>query len=118
MKQILARSSLCCLLIVSLSAVVFAQSSSPSMTSNQFLTNSGAAAKANDKLKSDVVKMVADTRARPGGPPPMAQFPTPQRNNLSKTAKIAIVAGVVLVIVAIVIVHEARQFHCESRCVL
>jgi hypothetical protein len=42
----------------------------------------------------------------------------PQRNNLSKTAKIAIVAGIVLVVIAIVIVHEVRDFHCESRCVL
>ena len=29
-----------------------------------------------------------------------------------------IVAGIVLVVIAIIIVHEVREFHCESRCVL
>jgi hypothetical protein len=100
--------------------MTFAQSAPQSKTTSQFLTNPDAAstAKPNEKLKSDVAKMVAETKAGRKGAPATSQFPMPQRNNLSKTAKIAIVAGIVLVIVAIIIVHEVREFHCESRCVL
>jgi hypothetical protein len=120
MKQTVARSAVACVLIVALAAVVFAQSSPQSKTSNQFLTNpdSSNTAKPNEKLKSDVAKMVAETKAGRRGAPATSSFPQPQRNNLSKTAKIAIVAGIVLVIVAIIIVHEVRDIHCESRCVL
>ena len=75
-------------------------------------------AQRNDKVKSDVLKMVAETKAGRTGPPAAPQFPGPQRNNLSKTAKIAIVAGIVLVIVAIVIIHGVKNIHCESRCVI
>ena len=120
MKQTVTRSAVACVLIVSLAAVAFAQSSPQSKTTNQFLTtpDSSSTAKANEKLKSDVAKMVAETKKGRSGAPATAAFPQPQRNNLSKTAKIAIVAGIVLVIVAIIIVHEVRELHCESRCVL
>jgi hypothetical protein len=113
MKTTLARSALVCILIASIGGTVFAQSSTQSRSSNQFLTNADATAtaKSNDKLKSAVAKMVADTKAGRPGPPASSAFPQAQRNNLSKTAKIAIVAGVLLVIVAVIIVHEARQFH-------
>lgn len=120
MKQALARSAAACVLMISLATMAFAQSSPQSKTTNQFLTNPGAApaAKSNEKLKSDVAKMVAETKAGRKGAPATSQFPMPQRNNLSKTAKIAIVVGIVLVVVAIIIVHEVRDIHCESRCVL
>jgi uncharacterized membrane protein YvbJ len=62
--------------------------------------------------------MVAETKAGRKGAPANSPFPQPQRNNLSKTAKIAIVAGIVLVVIAIIIVHDVRNFNCESRCVL
>jgi hypothetical protein len=120
MQQTVARSAVACALVVSLAAVAFSQSSPQSRTTNQFITRSDASstAKTSEKLKSDVAKMVAETKAGRSGAPAASSFPQPQRNNLSKTAKIAIVAGIVLVVVAIIIVHEVRQFHCESRCVL
>ena len=120
MKRTLARSAAACVLTISLATMAFAQSSPQSETANQFLTrpNAAPAAKSNDKLKADVAKMVSETKAGQKGAPATQQFPMPQRNNLSKTAKIAIVAGIVLVVLAIVIVHEAKGLHCESRCVL
>jgi hypothetical protein len=120
MKQAVTRSAVACALIVSLVAVVFGQSSPQLKTTNQFLPNSDSSSTAqpNEKLKSDVGKMVAETKAGHSGPPATSPFPQPQRNNLSKTAKIAIVAGIVLVVVAVIIVHEVRDLHCESRCVL
>ena len=120
MKGTVARSAAACVLIISLATMAFAQSSPQSKTTNQFLTkpDPSSTANANEKLKADVAKMIAETKAGRNGAPATSPFPQTQRNNLSKTAKIAIVAGVVLVIVAIIIVHEARQFHCESRCVL
>ena len=120
MRQTITRSALACVLITSLAAVAFAQSSPQSKPANQFLTKPDASstAKSNEKLKSDVAKMVAETKAGRKGVPSTAQFPMPQRNNLSKTAKIAIIAGIVVVVIAIIIVHEVRELHCESRCVL
>lgn len=120
MKRSLTHSAVACALIISFGIAVFGQSLPRSETTSQFLTNPGAvsAPKTNEKLKSDVAKMVAETKAGRSGAPAASPFPQPQRNNLSKTAKIAIVAGIVLVVVAIIIVHEVRDLHCESRCVL
>ena len=120
MNQTVARSAAACVLIISLATMAFAQSPPQSKATNQFLINPDAAstAKPNQKLKSDVAKMVAETKAGRKGAPATSQFPMPQRNNLSKTAKIAIVAGIILVVIAIIIVHEVRDLHCESRCVL
>ena len=119
MKRTVARSAAACVLIILLATMVFAQSSPQSKTTNQFLNPDAAStAKPNQKLKSDVAKMVAETKAGRKGAPATSQFPMPQRSNLSKTAKIAIVAGIVLVVIAIIIVHEVRDLHCESRCVL
>ncbi len=71
----------------------------------------------NAKVRADMAKLVADAKAGKVSPR-KSQFPPPQSNGLSKGAKIAIVAGIVLVVLAIIIVHEVRNIHCESRCVL
>src|SRR5262245_3714681 len=120
MKESVARSAVACVLMVSLAALGFSQSSPQSKTTNQFMSRpeSSSTAQANEKLKSDVAKMVAETKAGRRGAPATSPFPQPQRSNLSKTAKIAIVAGIMLVVIAIIIVHEVREFNCESRCVL
>ena len=47
----------------------------------------------NEKLKADVTKMVADAKAGKLKMPAQ-QFPQPKRNNLSKGAKIGIIAGI------------------------
>ena len=70
----------------------------------------------NAKVRSDMAKLVADAKAGKVAPR-TSQFPQPQRNNLSKGAKIAIVAGIVVVVLAIIVVHEVNNIHCETRCV-
>src|SRR6476660_5928842 len=108
MNQTVGRSAAACVLVISLTSMALAQSTPQSKPANQFLTNPvpPSTATRNEKLKSDVTKMVAETKAGRHGAPATSQFPVPQRNNLSKTAKIAIVAGIVLVVIAIIIVHE------------
>ena len=74
--------------------------------------------KINEKVKADMLKLLADAKAGKVRPAPASQFPATKGNNLSKTAKIAIVVGVVLVVVAIIVVHEVKNLDCKSRCVL
>jgi hypothetical protein len=120
MNQTLARSVAACVLTFALVTLAGAQAAPQSKTTNQFLTSPVAPSTAtpNEKLKSDVAKMVAETKAGRKSAPSNSPFPQPQRNNLSKTAKIAIVAGIALVVIAIIIVHQVKNIHCESRCVL
>ena len=60
---------------------------------------------AQEKLKADVTKLVADARAGKLKMPAQ-QFPQPKRNNLSTGAKIGIIAAIAGVIVLIaVLVH-------------
>src|ERR1051325_553766 len=73
--------------------------------------------KINEKVKADMLKLLADAKAGKVRPAPASQFPATKGNNLSKTAKIAIVVGVVLVVVAIIVVHEVKNLDCKSRCV-
>lgn len=63
---------------------------------------------ANEKLKSDVTKMVADAKAGKLKMPAQ-HFPPPQRNNLSKGATIAIVAGIGAAIVLIVMLVKLNS---------
>ncbi len=82
----------------------------------EFLFSSTQPQPAN-KLRSDMLKLVADSRS---GRVPLQsqQTPTPKVNNLSKTAKIAIIAGVAVVVLTLVVVHGVKNLHCESRCVI
>ena len=50
--------------------------------------------KPNNKLKADVLKLTADAKAGKISPRSPSPFQPRQRNNLSKGAKIAIVAGI------------------------
>ena len=123
MKHALEKSAVAFVLAICVFTVtVRAQSPATAVSTHQQLASPSNdrlhPAQRNDKVKSDVLKMVAEARAGRTAPPAAPQFPLPQRNNLSKTAKIAIVAGIVLVIVAIVIVHGVKNVHCESRCVI
>ena len=71
-----------------------------------------------ERLRSDMLKLLVDSKAGRIAPQPQ-QLPAKKAHNLSKTAKIAIIAGVaVLVITTIVVVHGVKNLHCESRCVL
>lgn len=74
--------------------------------------------KQNEKLKADMLKLVADTKAGKVSPRMNSQFPPSHSNSLSKGAKIAIVVGIAVVIFAIIAVHSIKNISCESRCVL
>ena len=63
---------------------------------------------AQEKLKADVTKLVADAKA--GKLKMSAQsFPQPKRNNLSTGAKIGIIAAIAGTIVAIVILNHVTS---------
>ena len=121
MKRNFLRSVLACVLVVTVSTFTVLAQSPSGIDGNAKMAAAPApvssSAKTNDKLKSDVLKMVAETRAGRVGAPRDPQSSPTHRNNLSKTAKIAIVAGIVLVVVAI-IVWRGFQYDCKSRCVL
>jgi hypothetical protein len=63
---------------------------------------------ANEKLKADISKLVADAKTGKFKVPAQ-QFPHPQRNNLSKGATIAIVAGIGAAIVVIAILVKLNS---------
>jgi len=64
--------------------------------------------KANEKLKADVNKLLADTKAGKIKMPAQ-QFPQPTRNNLSTGAKIGIIAAIAGAIVLIAIVKHVTS---------
>lgn len=63
---------------------------------------------AQEKLKADVTKLVADAKAGKLKMPAQ-QFPQPKRNNLSTGAKIGIIAAIAGTIVAIVILNHVTS---------
>ena len=63
---------------------------------------------AQEKLKADVTKLVADAKAGKLKVPAQ-QFPQPKRNNLSTGAKIGIIAAIAGTIVAIVILNHVTS---------
>src|SRR5687767_14627372 len=63
---------------------------------------------AQEKLKADVTKLVADAKAGKLKVPAQ-QFPQPKRNNLSTGAKIGIIAAIAGIIVAIVILNHVTS---------
>jgi hypothetical protein len=81
------------------------------------LSQTQVASENKAKVRADVARLVADAKAGKIVPR-SSQFPPPQSNSLSTVAKIAIVAGIIVVVLAIIIVHEVRNIHCEARCVL
>ena len=66
-------------------------------------------ARSADKLKQDVLKMVADAKAgRTSIPSPQIQT---KRNNLSKGQKIAIGVGIAAAVVVLVLVYRHKRDH-------
>lgn len=64
----------------------------------------------NEKLRTDLVKLVADTKAGKEKMPGPPQFHPAKRNNLSKGTKIALGVGIAAVVVlAIVVVHAKNH---------
>ena len=63
---------------------------------------------AQEKLKADMTKLVADAKAGKLRMPTQS-FPQPQRNNLSTGAKIGIIAAIAGTIIAIVILNHVTS---------
>lgn len=59
---------------------------------------------ANEKLRTDMLKLVSDAKAGKVAPPERSQIQPAKRNNLSKGKKIAIGVGIAVAVVAIVLV--------------
>ncbi|HXI23236.1 MAG TPA: hypothetical protein VNG71_05110 [Pyrinomonadaceae bacterium] len=98
-------------LITCLSGVAFAASGSdsdPSVKAKESSTKSAARDKANEKVKADMMKLVADAKAGKVAPAPQ-QFPPATRNNLSTAAKIGIIAAIGAGIFLIVMFHELSK---------
>ena len=65
--------------------------------------------KAEDRLKVDVLKLVADAKAGKVAPRGGSQFPNTKRNNLSTGAKIGIVAAIGGAIFLIILFHDLSK---------
>ena len=63
----------------------------------------------NQKLRSDILKLVADARAGKVAPASRTQIQPRNSNSLSKGTKIAIAVGVAVAIVAIIVVVKADK---------
>ena len=114
-------------LVLSIGArVSFAQSGAEELsrrlsqqTGPTFLFLSKSTANRDEKLKSDMAKLMSDARAGKLKAPVQLQLPAGKSNNLSKTAKIAIIAGVAVVVVGLVGWYAfTHGGSCKSRCVL
>lgn len=110
---------LTCALILGFAAPFASAQSTSGSDEVRMLNHSPAAPKLserNEKVRADMARLVADAKAGKFAPE-TPQFPQHQGNSLSKGAKIAIVAGIAVVVIAIIVVHGIANIHCESRCV-
>ena len=72
-------------------------------------TEKDANKRVNEKLRTDILKLVADAKAGKVAPAPRPQIQPRQSNSLSKGTKIAIAVGVAVAIVAIIVVVKADK---------
>lgn len=75
----------------------------------EFTTVTKKDSQPNDKLKADMLQLVADTKA---GKITLAERPQIQpakSNNLSKGAKIAIVVGIAVAVIAVIVIVKADK---------
>jgi len=63
----------------------------------------------NEKLRSGLARLVADTKAGKGKLSEPSQFPPPRGNNLSKNQKIALGVGIAAVVVLVIVVIHAKN---------
>jgi hypothetical protein len=72
-------------------------------------TEDTAKKQVNEKLRTDILKLVADAKAGKVAPAPRPQIQPRNSNSLSKGTKIAIAVGVAVAIVAIIVVVKADK---------
>lgn len=63
----------------------------------------------NEKLRADMLKLVADAKAGRVAPAPLPQMQPQKSNSLSKGAKIAIGVGIAVAVIAIIVVVKADK---------
>ena len=84
----------------------------------EFVFSAAPAHKSDEKLRSDLLKLTEEARAGKLRLATQTQLPPGTSHNLSKTAKIAIIAGVAVVVVGLVGWYAFTHTSCKSRCVL
>ena len=88
-------------------------------TQSKFIPAASDEAQPNEKLKAEVLGLVAAARAGKTTPRSHPQSQTIKGNHLSTTVKIAIVVGIVVLVLAIIVISQKDNlFDCRSRCVL
>ncbi len=96
-KKLLAGPLALTLVLLACSVPVFAdgaRTSEPANSPEAKAASEKATSKPNTKLKKDMEKLLAAAKAGKVAPQ-QQQFPSTSRNNLSKTAKIAIIASAI-----------------------
>ena len=83
-----------------------------------FVFSAEPARKPDEKLRADLFRLTEEARAGKLRLTTQSQLPPGQSHNLSKTAKIAIIAGVAVVVVGLVGWYAFTHTSCKSRCVL
>ena len=71
--------------------------------------NDGTTAHRNEKLRTDMLNLVADAKAGKVVPAPRSQMQPEKSNNLSKGTKIAIGVGIAVAVIAIIVVATADK---------
>jgi hypothetical protein len=77
--------------------------------------NNGNTARPNEKLRTDMLNLVADAKAGKVAPAPRSQMQPEKSNNLSKGAKIAIGVGIAVAVIAIIVVATADRGPTEIK---
>jgi hypothetical protein len=88
---------------------VFAHVGSDPVGETSEPASSATEIKPNEKLRADILKLVADAKAGKIAPASRPQFPHSRGNNLSTGAKVGIVAGIAGAIVLFVILHKLNS---------
>ena len=63
----------------------------------------------NEKLKAEMVKLIADAKAGKVAPAERPQIQPAKSNNLSKGTKIAIGVGIVIAVIAVIVIVTADK---------
>ena len=67
--------------------------------------------RSNDKLRTNMQRLVADAKAGKVAPAERAQIQPAKRNNLSKGTKIAIGVGIAAAIIAVIVIAKSPFLH-------
>lgn len=96
-------------------------SKTPLSGTNPSATNVPPDGPVNEKLRINMLTLIADAKAGKVTPAERPQIQPARSNNLSKKAKVAIGVGIAVAVVAVIVVVKIKSgsfFNCKSRCVL